>query len=179
MRGFNMSSIKIYFTKSNTLMSWIVRLTTCSKYSHVEVSVGDSFYSAKAFKGVYKRNKKEFFEDESCIEMWTVNGLHQSDVERVTEFLDGSIGAKYDYLPAIGLGLLRTKLFSQNSSKWFCSELISTALSKSSRPIINKHIQKSRVTPNDLRYSPELDYVFTYKGRNKRGFIMSFLRFFW
>ncbi len=146
--------VKIHFTKKNTLISKLVRILSCTEYSHVEIDVADVCYSAKPFRGVYKQYKRDLLDDNNVIETWFVDD-RGIKTEKLVEFLEEQVGKKYDYLPVFALGFLRQN-WRQNSNKWFCSELVDQAMRIANVPLSNKFIDSSKLTISQLRSSPVL-----------------------
>jgi uncharacterized protein YycO len=170
-----MTVIKLHFTQRNTLLSWLARIMTASKYAHCEVEIDGICYGARAFKGVYKQPVRELFENEDVIETWTVSADIEQEIQ-LQAWLDKQLGKKYDYLPALALGFLRQN-WMNNDDKWFCSELIDAAFKQAGIPLTNQDYMPYRLTPNDLRPSNRLRYLSLEKSTSK-PFWQKLVRFF-
>ena len=152
--------IYLHFQRKKSLLSLIIRILTASKFSHVEIEIEGICYSAKAFKGVYKRPTRELFEEAGTIETWAVKNIKKRRVYFL-EFLEAQVGKHYDYLPVFALGFLRQN-WQENEDKWFCSELIDSALKKAHAGLTNRDYAPHRLTPSQLIPSPKLRYVRTF-----------------
>ena len=178
--------INVHFTKRNSLMSFIVRLFTTSKYSHVEIEIDGTCYSAMLGKGVYKRPAKEMFEDQDVIESWAAVSAceykiplegNKDIIKDLKKFLEPKVGKKYDIMPVIGLGLWR-RGWTGDDSKWFCSELVDAAFKAIHTNLTNEDFSSYRLTPNDLRSSPQLEFKSLLYSSVNRTFMQKFWRWF-
>ena len=132
--------IKIFFANSNTLTSWLIRLFTFSKYSHVGFinkltnTVLDSDSSNNVVTE-YPLNKLY----KNCSKVYILP-LDIPNVSYYKALLE--LGKEYDYHGVIDLPFKRNW---QEDDKWFCSELVAYTL-LDFITIKNQH----RITPNDL-----------------------------
>lgn len=122
------------------VMEGAIRFVTRSPYSHVEVTPGVAFpdtthvcYSSSGRDGGVRT--KEIFLSQENWDLITIPG----DEKSLTEYFSLYIGAKYDY---IGIILSQLCAFGRHSkSRWFCSEIIASAL---------KIPQPQRISPQIL-----------------------------
>ncbi len=70
------------------------------------------------------------------------------NIEALEGFARTTLGAKYDWLGAIGLPLLRSKDW-QDPNRWWCSEWIAAALGAGDLWVIDPD-QIEYITPNDI-----------------------------
>lgn len=149
--------IKVHLTRKNNPISWLLCIGTASRYSHCEIEINGTCYGSVPFKGVYKHPVNDLIDHYDVVESWQIQSLdNQNELEgQLTSWLEGQLGAGYDYLPALALGFLRRN-WQEDNRKWFCSELVDAACKKVKLPLTNEHFLPYRVTPNDLRSSIRL-----------------------
>lgn len=134
--------IKVHLTASNTLGGWLIRLLTFSRWNHASIEIDGIVYEALLATGVrtitatsyrdkWKRGK-------------TVE-LEIPDKEAAKSFLRAQVGKPYDWTAIIALPF-RQKWQKQN--RWFCSELVASALVAGGMP--GMRIEAHRITPRDL-----------------------------
>jgi hypothetical protein len=116
-----------FFIGKGDYLDKLVRLWTKSKYSHVELVVGDYWYSSNPNHGcVVKQHKSNFnLENWEFIEVQIEDNIFKNIFNN---FLLKQLGKKYDYL-----GIFLSHIISLNihhQHKWFCSELVSEFLLK-------------------------------------------------
>jgi hypothetical protein len=70
------------------------------------------------------------------------------DVGAVIEFLSQQVGAKYDYLGALGIPLLYSTDWA-DTSRWWCSELVFAAIGAGGTWMLDP-VARTRVRPVDL-----------------------------
>ena len=93
------------------------------------------------------------------------------EYESLKGFLENQLGKKYDWLAILSLGLFKRDW--QSETKWFCSELLLTALNKcTSLRLLNTDADAFRVTPRDLYLSPFMNrdtYRHTFYRKKKKS----------
>ena len=131
--------IKIFFANSNTITSWIIRLFTFSKYSHVGFINEDTntVLDSDGNTGVSEYPVGLLYKNYSKVYIFPLVIPYKSYYRALFE-----IGKDYDYLGVIGLPFNRDW---QEDDKWFCSELVAYVL-QGFITIKDQH----RVTPNNL-----------------------------
>jgi uncharacterized protein YycO len=111
----------------------IIRLATCSKYSHCELVIDDVCYSSSPRDGGVRMKGINVYTND-----WDVIDVPGDKIYALKWFV-AHVGKKYDYLGAIS-SILPINLDKQN--KFFCSEAIAYMLQL---PYPRKH------TPNTLK----------------------------
>ena len=120
--------IHLAFYKGNgNLFDRIVRFWTRSRYSHVEIVIGDFWYtSSPRDGGVVSRRMKGFdSRNWDFVRISTIPGnkIHIADL-----FFEQK-GKRYDWL-----GIFLSQIFPlgvQNPKRWFCSEICAYVLDRS------------------------------------------------
>lgn len=143
-----MPKIKLRFAANNTFSSWIVRFLTRSKYSHVDYIFDDgSAYSSLPKTGVNVNDDKN--------DITVYCEIDVKSKEKLEWFLLEQKGKPYDWKAIIALPFFRNW---QEDDAWFCSELISAAITYSNgKPLFNEKMW--RITPRDLFLCPEVKQV--------------------
>lgn len=136
-------SISVIFTNSNTFFSYVIRILTKSKWSHCVVVFEDVAVSAE-LSGVTTFKVNNFIKSTSEHEIITVPC---PDYKEVYDFSYDQIGTPYDYAGLIGLEVDRDW---QDPYKWFCSEMVSTALLKGGVVLPEEWPSAYRITPGML-----------------------------
>jgi len=148
--------IKIHFTYSDSFFSKIIRLFTGDKYTHIEIEINGSCYSAKPFKGVYKQsyiNLKNTYNNN--LDTFFIEYLTKLQTEKIETFLKAQVGKGYDYKSAIACGLWQRD-WANDLDRWFCSELVAKALSIAGVHAVNQYYRPYKLTPKDISLSPIL-----------------------
>ncbi len=143
--------VSVLFTKQRSLGSYIIRLVTWSNYSHVEiilpdVNTGDNFlFSSTAKDGVnYTRLSKRLAKSSKAVIMEIDSD--NFDLALLLKFIESNLLKKYDWLGVIGIGLKRDW---QSNNRWFCSEIVASALKYSGVQLFDSRFY-GRITPQDL-----------------------------
>lgn len=115
--------IKIAFYKAwkGNWKDKLISIFTLSRFSHVEIVIGDSSYSSSMRDGGV-RKKDIIFDDK-----WIIVDTDINNVVAVDKFYLKTKHCKYDFVGAFMTQILRKKV-SYDISKWFCSEWVITAL---------------------------------------------------
>ena len=131
------NTMKLAFRKPVDLIDHLVSIVTMGPYCHVGIVYDNMTISSEKKNGVVKH----IFEDSAICDFIEIE---TSKEKEIIEFLENEIGCKYDLF-----GTLRFVLpfIKQSSDKWFCSELVVTALAKDSR---FKGWEAQRFSPNSL-----------------------------
>lgn len=129
------------YSRSNTIGSWLIRLWTFSKWSHVAVLVdGFSVIDSTAKYGGVRITSKEFFKSTHEFEVYDIE---LPDEEAAITFLFSQIGKKYDWTSIFGMIFQRNW---QEDDKWFCSELLEAACVKGGKQRFRDEVY--RITPH-------------------------------
>jgi len=116
--------IEVRFFKTKGLVGWLVRWFTWSKWNHVDINIDGTYYAAQEGKGVFRNDGKV----ENVLDMDTIQILDTArNKQHLETFLKYQLDKEYDWHGILGF-ILRKGI--DNKDKWFCSELIATALNK-------------------------------------------------
>lgn len=94
----------------------LIRWWTKSQYSHVEVVVGDMWYSSSPRDGGVRSMRMEDYNAEH----WDVIGYPGVSASDVFDLFRKTKGSKYDFIGILFSQVLPIGLHS--STKWYCSE---------------------------------------------------------
>ncbi len=144
------NKIQIMFTTSNSPSSWLIRLFTWSKWSHVEYVFGEWVIGAVELQGVRKEPLDLMKLRCSRWEIYEFEG----DNVGMAKTMHSIIGLPYDYSAILGIVFRRNW---EESLRWFCSEAIVWAARQNGVNLIAD--AKHRVTPRDLSISQLLTKV--------------------
>lgn len=109
--------MKAVYAKNNTIGSWVIRLFTFSKWSHVAVLIDEfSIIDSTARYGV----RVSDFSDFKSKHDYVIIDRELQDSEAALDFLFKQVGKKYDWSAIFGIILQRNW---QEDDKWFCAEL--------------------------------------------------------
>lgn len=139
----------IIFVRTGSLISWLIRKLTNSKWSHVCIKMSDSFIIESDFLKPVKVRRMRY------TDFQTVH-LDITDSERIrlVTFLLEQTSVKYDYGRIIGilaniLGISKNRNLWDSYNKLICSELVSQGLTVINSPNIPEAIVDA-VTPSDI-----------------------------
>ena len=131
--------VKIRFTADRDFISWIIRVFTWSKFSHVDYVTSDgTLIGCWPKGGVYRHSRQA---SEIVYAEFEVQSKEQFE-----KFILDQLGKPYDWGAIFGLVFRMGDLHSTN--KWFCSELIAEAAAATGTKLIRK--EAARITPQDL-----------------------------
>lgn len=135
-----MNKLTIIFGRNHLPFSWLIRVFTWSSWSHCGVVVADGKYviEATATKGVVMTPINDFIKRYNDHQFATI---HCDNTNTAYDRLANQIGKKYDFSAVFGI-LFRTGW--NQSSKWFCSELVAYAANTYRRD------RTGRITPEDI-----------------------------
>lgn len=109
--------IKLAFYKGEgNWVDKIIRWWTKSQYSHVEVVVGDMWYSSSPRDGGVRSMRMEDYNAEH----WDIIGYPGVSASDVFDLFRKTKGSKYDFIGILFSQVLPIGLHS--STKWYCSE---------------------------------------------------------
>jgi hypothetical protein len=133
--------MRVAFSSSNQLGSWLLRTVLFSEWSHCGVVVGDYVIEATMFRGVVATPLEEFKRDRK----WAIVEFPVEDEEAAIKALYKEIGKKYDWLGLLGMPFIRRWHSTDN---WFCSELTAYVLKEGGLSCFR--YPQYRITPRDL-----------------------------
>jgi hypothetical protein len=117
-----------FYRDGTTLLDWVVRLGTWSRYSHCELIFSDGKWCSSSANegGVYLRN----YRPTGHWDYIDVSGLVDEDSARY--YVEALVGMKYDYL---GVARFVIPWLKHDLERWFCSELCAYTLMVSGFPV--------------------------------------------
>lgn len=129
----------VAFAKNKSLVGYIIRFFTWSRWNHCGALTKDGKYviEATASHGVTKTTVAEFKSRYSTVHFAKI----ACDADKAQSFLLSQIGKKYDWM-AIAALVLRVD-FDRND-KWYCFELVAAATQ------LFRTERGSRITGSDL-----------------------------
>lgn len=148
--------------QGTSLLSWMIRIRTWSKYSHVSwIMLDQSEIEAWQTGGVAHNAKWGILHTPgTVVDFYEFkNPLTATERTNIETFLLKQVGKKYDkwgvlrFLPVFRLFMRK----ANDISEWFCSELVMEGCEQGPRPLLNKEPQ--RTTPDDVPTSTELRFV--------------------
>jgi len=148
--------IRIALYKGTSLISKIIQFQTRSKYSHAACLLDDnSIIEAWHVGGV--RHVKTLLTDHTPrtpVDIYQITATHLQQ-EQFERFLFAQVGKKYDFRSVFRF---LTKYPAVKNDKWFCSELVMTALEAADiYPLLRVPVED--VSPAMLSYSPLLGFL--------------------
>jgi len=138
----------IRFSRGTGVAGWAVRSYTWSRFAHVGFLLAPGIVlDAAPGSGVSVREQPALDGD----------ALFRADVpdavvDAAVTWARNQVGARYDYIGVLGLGLHRNW---RDESHWWCSELVAAAFEHAGHPLLNAKFL-SRISPQDLLLSPYL-----------------------
>jgi len=122
--------IKLLFTAKRAPGSLIIRFFTWSRWSHVAfICDNGDVIEAVGFHGVRRVPMATALEK---VHRYAIVEFCDGDSANMELKLSTQIGKKYDYVGAIGMGLMRNW---QSTGRWVCSELITWGLEHIGEPL--------------------------------------------
>ena len=161
-----MKTIYLSFCSDDDLISKAISMITgrvgAEKYPiiHCEIVLEerDCVYTKYCARPLHATYKMDFDNLDIYEELYDYTELYRFEVsdleyESLKGFLENQLGKKYDWLAILSLGLFKRDW--QSETKWFCSELLLTALNTcTSLRLLNTDADAFRVTTRDLYLSP-------------------------
>lgn len=131
--------MKVAFVRDNTLLSFLIRAFTWSRYHHcgAVTECGEYIIEASPFIGVAKTPIKVFEAKYKTIHYSNI----PCDNKKAFDYLASRMGNKYDWLAVFGIVL---KFMGQDRNKDYCSELLANASG------VFRKERTSRITPEIL-----------------------------
>ena len=135
--------------KGKSVLSRAIRWRTWSEYSHADWVLDDGSV-IEAWKGGVRHvmNIQSQHTPGTEVDLFTLN-LTTVQKWAIQDFLIRQVGKPYDYGAILGF---MTRAKSENSDKWFCSELIFTACQSAGVELL-KRIPAWKVSPGLLSVS--------------------------
>ena len=140
--------ILLRFTRSNRLISHLIRFFTWSQYSHVEIVIrGEGYLGACGNGGVQLRSLDY---DPHCHYILRRVACTPLQAAQVIQFAKDKIGDPYYYTAILGFLVRRDW---HEPRHWFCSELVAAAFEYAK--IYKFPIKLNRITPERILELPE------------------------
>lgn len=137
--------VPILFSTGPSLASKLVKATTWSKWSHVEILNKDNhnmLIGANAPKGVVYKSMVSRIEESTVV----VQADFPGDFAKAWSFAESQLGTPYDWLGAAGMGFHRNW---EKDDAWFCSELVAASLAAAGYCPYRAHLLR-RIVPQHL-----------------------------
>jgi hypothetical protein len=121
-----MNHITVAFYKGQeTLSDKLVSWWTNSKYSHVEIIIGDNWITSHPTDGVRKILNEQIYLD--CWDFIRIPTHNCNTIDNiVNKYIDEQLGLTYDWIGIIFSQFI--KLGIDSNTKWFCSEFVTKIL---------------------------------------------------
>lgn len=149
--------------KGKSLLSWIIKARTWSKYSHASwICADDSEYEAWIGKGfVHVPVWGLQHEPGTVIDLFDfVKPLTVAERKTIEDFLAAQEGKGYDYAGILGfVSIMRLLGCHNNDKSLFCFESIGLGCAAAQRPVSNKPAYK--LSGDDFAGSLALKYIGT------------------
>jgi len=147
----------IVFTRNSGIMSRVVRMRTLSQWSCVGIVVGRTEGTIKVISakwgGVVVDELRNFGKH---IQVLRCESATPEQIKRMLDFSIELVGKNYDWCGILDFLFLQRL---QSDRRWFCSELIYSAMNYSGIDILDGKKKTGFVSPGDLYESPLLRFV--------------------
>ena len=137
------NTVAVLFSTTSNPFSWLIRLITWSRWSHVSIVDGDDVIEAHALYGVIRRPCCEVIETAKRCEFVR---FKCDNPQGVIEAARSQVGKEYDWTALFGILLRRNW---QEDDSWFCSELVAWCFTQADCGIFRAD-RLARVTPEHL-----------------------------
>lgn len=137
-----MDTVALLFSTTSSPFSWLIRLLTWSRWSHVSIVDGDTIIQAHALHGVTRTPYAEAIETAKACELVRFKCNNPAVIAAAAS----QIGKKYDWTALWGFLFRRDW---QEEDSWFCSELVEWSFLKAGEPHF-KPDRLRRITPEHL-----------------------------
>ena len=138
-------TIRLHFSASDNFGARLIRLTTWSRWSHVELIDGHDLIGANWPGGVEVVSR---LWREVRSKRWAVAEV-PGDPRPAIAWARTQLGRPYDTAGVLGIA---TRRRWQDDDAWFCSELVAAALWQAGTQLVR--VDQWRVTPQHLWQSP-------------------------
>lgn len=138
-----MDTVAVLFSTTNSPFSWLIRMITWSRWSHVSIVDGDTIIQAHALHGVVRSSLAEAIDTAKRVQLVR---LPASNPAAVIAAAASQIGKPYDWTALFGFLVRRDW---QADDSWFCSELVAWAFDKGGSPLFRLDALH-RVTPEHI-----------------------------
>ena len=113
--------MKVIYARNNTIGSWLIRLFTFSKWSHVAVLLDEfSIIDSTARYGVRVSDYSDFKRNH----IYEILNIDLPNESAALDFLFKQVGKGYDWSAIFSIILQRNW---QEDDKWFCAEIFEAA----------------------------------------------------
>ncbi len=172
----NTEKLKAYdilLYRGSGFTSWLIQVSAKSRYSHVAVVVDPKISlgiesNVGHRSGVRAMDLRKAPEDE--VDVFRIKPEFAFDGNQVISFLVGHLGAKYDKIGVVWLGVLKAASFVtfgefkghnafQIQKDYFCSELVYEAFNQAGLDIVPQISEAGVTSPGDIARSKCLEKV--------------------
>lgn len=146
--------MRVVFSRSNTILGFLIRVLTRSDWNHCDLLFDDSILiGAISGYGVQKVTLIDRLRGPYDIRSYRIDEVVVPNEQAAREFAEAQVGKSYDYTAVIAF-LLPWRANWNVKRKWFCSELVAETINQGGLRIARDNLW--RVTPNFLDTSPLL-----------------------
>lgn len=133
--------MKIIYCSKPSLVSWLIRIFTWSRFSHTAIVEDDVYIidSTMTHGGVQRRRLAEIIEEYPTL---VIVDVAVEDETKALEFARSQLGKPYDWTAIVGFIMRRDWA---DESDWFCSELAEASITAGGRVRFRESL--SRITP--------------------------------
>lgn len=142
--------MKVLLFKGGDPISWLVCTQTRSPYSHAALLDKCGCCVLESFPGTGVRRRTLTQDDWKRIDVFDVRGMSRDQWEIARAFALSQLGKKYDWRSVLRF---LDKLPASNNDRWFCSELVHSALAEAGVRLLER-IPSAEVSPALLAVSP-------------------------
>ena len=136
--------MRLLFCRSRSIPSWLVRLFTWSKFSHVALVSPDGTMAIEAvWPRVRLGTTNDIYMDNDTVVEIDLSCAHP---EAAWAWAKEQVGKRYDLVADFGVGLHRDW---RDPNEWNCSELVAETFSEGGSPLFRAEVI-DRVTPQML-----------------------------
>jgi len=146
--------------RGSSLISRLIRWQTRSPYSHVAIELDngvifEAWHRGGVIKHDARRSLLDVHEHGTQVDVLRVDML-EGFVPATEQWLDRRVGSRYDFRSVLRFVTRRPAV---ENNRWFCSELVSEALSHVG--MFLQHAPSHDLSPRDIVMSPKLELVDT------------------
>jgi len=138
-----MDTVAVLFSTTSSPFSWLIRMMTWSRWSHVSIVDGDTIIEAHALRGVTRSSLAEAIDTAKRVQLVR---LPASNPAAVIAAAASQIGKPYDWTALFGFLVRRDW---QADDSWFCSEFVAWAFQQGGSPLFRAD-RLARVTPEHI-----------------------------
>lgn len=150
----------LVFSSCPTLTSWVIRISTASAWSHVDMLWDDGTLigSVSDKQGGYAAGVQKLNLDERLkyggADRYRIDRFHVDNENAARDYAESQLGKHYDWGGVFAMPFVFASRDWQLDDRWFCSELVAACAIAGGSPL--QRMQTHRVTPAMVERSPLL-----------------------